>query len=143
MTKMKKIVAGALTAAAMMTSILSIGASAGSYVDSGTWQFYSNPYVSNTTSDFNLNAYSGGYKAMITSKSNGGSYNYVTVTSGSNQVTLTEKDAPCNTIYIKDFNKDGDGTSYVSFRVKLFFEKAPTTTETVTNNGKIGTTRDF
>ena len=134
--RIKKMVTGTLVAAAIMSSTLCFGASANSYPDAGSWELYCNPYTSRIEKDINLNYYSGGYKAEITAKGNGGSSNYVTIyQKGTRKVIITEEEQPCNTFFSGTTYTDGDGVMYAPFTVELSYGSL--SSGTVYNNGTI------
>lgn len=134
MSKFKKIAVSTLAAVAVATSTLSLAASA--YSDSGSWKFYSNPYVSHTIENYKLNYYNGGYKAVTTDKGYGGSYNYVDVTEDDTlKAKLTEKGEACKTFKASIINVDSSGNTYAAFKVQMYAED--TTGTTPYNNGAI------
>lgn len=135
MTKIKKIISGTLVAVAVSISTLCFGASALEYSDSKSWQLYQNTHVSHTIEDYKLNYYTGGYKAVITDKEYGGSYNYITVSQGNIQkAMLTEKNVACKT-FKGALSLDDDGDAYSAFRVEMHAEDI--VTKTPYNNGEI------
>lgn len=134
MSKIKKIAVSTLAAVAVMTSTLSLVASA--YSDSGKWNFYSNPHVSHTIENYKLNYYNGGYRAVTTDKGYGGSYNYVDVSEdGTVKAKLTEKGVTCKTFKASIINIDSSGNTYAGFRVQMYAEDITGTTPY--NNGEI------
>lgn len=136
MTKFKKIFAGALAAVSVMSSALCVGASAREYSDVGSWQLYSNPNVSHSSTDMNLYYYSGGYKAYISSKGNGGATNYVTISQkGTYKATLTEVNVVCGVFKSATTYIDKDGDMYAPFTVKMTV--GDTSSATAYNNGTI------
>ena len=137
MKKIKRIAAGALAAVAVMTSALSFGTSAATYVDTGSWDFYINPNVSHTIEYYNMNYYNGGYRAKITSKTNGGATNEAIIYYGNTEIkTLTEVNKACNAFTVP-VSIDKDGKYYATLKVQLEVEKGSTTTKTATNKGVI------
>ncbi len=136
MTKFKKIFAGALAAVSVMSSALCVGASAREYSDVGSWQLYSNPYASISSSDMNLYFYAGGYRAFISSKGNGGATNYVTISQkGTFKTTLTEVNVVCKIFESDTKYIDEDGVMFAPFTVRMSF--GDTSSATAYNNGTI------
>lgn len=136
MTKFKKIFAGALAAVSVMSSALCVGASAREYSDVGSWQLYSNPNVSHSSTDMNLYFYAGGYRAFISSKGNGGAANYVTISQeGTYKTTLTEVNVVCGIFKSDTKYIDEDGVMFAPFTVRMSF--GDTSSATAYNNGTI------
>ena len=136
MTKFKKIFAGALAAVSVMSSALCVGASAREYSDVGSWQLYSNPNVSHSSTDMNLAFFSNGYRAFISSKGNGGATNYVTISQkGTYKATLTEVNVISGTFKSNTNYADRDGDMYAPFTVKMTV--GDTSSATAYNNGTI------
>lgn len=134
MTMGKKIAVSTLAAVTVMTSALSLAASA--YSDSGIWYFYSNPHVSHTIATYKLNYYNGGYRAVITDKGYGGSYNYIDISeNGTVKARLTEKGVTCKTFKASMINVDTSGNTYAEFRAQMCVED--TTGTTPYNDGEI------
>lgn len=135
MTKFKKIFAGALAAVSVMSSALCISASA-EYGDVGSWQLYSNPNVSHSSTDMKLAYYSNGYRAFISSKGNGGAANYVTISQkGTYKTTLTEVNVVCKAFESATTYIDKKGVMYAPFTVKMTV--GDTSSATAYNNGTI------
>lgn len=135
MTKFKKIFAGALAAVSVMSSALCVSASA-EYSDVGSWQLYSNPNVSHSSTDMKLAYYSNGYRAFISSKGNGGATNYVTISQkGTYKATLTEVNVISGTFKSNTNYADRDGDMYAPFTVKMTV--GDTSSATAYNNGTI------
>ena len=136
MTKFKKIFAGALAAVSVMSSALCVGASAREYSDVGSWQLYSNPNVSHSSTDMKLAYYSNGYRAFISSKGNGGAANYVTISQeGTYKTTLTEVNVVCGIFKSDTKYIDEDGVMFAPFTVRMSF--GDTSSATAYNNGTI------
>lgn len=136
MTKFKKIFAGALAAVSVMSSALCVGASASEYSDVGSWQLYSNPNVSHSSTDMKLAYYSNGYRAFISSKGNGGATNYVTISQeGTYKTTLTEVNVVCGIFKSDTKYIDEDGVMFAPFTVRMSF--GDTSSATAYNNGTI------
>lgn len=136
MTKFKKIFAGALAAVSVMSSALCVGASAREYSDVGSWQLYSNPNASHSSTDMNLAFLSNGYRAFISSKGNGGATNYVTISQkGTFKTTLTEVNVVCGVFKSATTYIDKDGDMYAPFTVKMTV--GDTSSATAYNNGTI------
>lgn len=120
MSKIKKILAGALAAVSVMSSAMCLGASA--YEDRGSWDCYVNNYTNHSVVNFSLNYYSAGYRAVCTGKTNGGSYNYVDVYDGSiKRTTLTEVGVICQP-FEGTMHIDSNKKRYAMFTIKLKVE---------------------
>ncbi len=120
MSKIKKILAGALAAVSVMSSAMCLGASA--YEDRGSWDCYVNNYTNHSVVNFSLNYYSAGYRAVCTGKTNGGSYNYVDVYDGSiKRTTLTEIGVICQP-FDGTMHIDSNKKRYAMFTIKLKVE---------------------
>ena len=120
MSKIKKILAGALAAVSVMSSAMCLGASA--YEDRGSWDCYVNNYANHSVVNISLNYYSAGYRAVCTGKVNGGSYNYVDVYDGSiKRTTLTEVGVICQP-FEGTMHIDSNKKRYAMFTIKLKVE---------------------
>lgn len=120
MSKIKKILAGAIAAVSVMSSAMCLGASA--YEDRGSWDCYVNNYTNHSVVNFSLNYYSAGYRAVCTGKTNGGSYNYVEVYDGSiKRTTLTEIGVICQP-FDGTMHIDSNKKRYAMFTIKLKVE---------------------
>ena len=132
---MKKFLKGLVSSVLAAAAVFSCALTASAYSDSGSWNFYSNPHVSHTIEYYNLNYYSGGYRAVITGKGYGGSYNYVIIyEEGVKKATLTEKDIPCQIFKASKINSE-DGNTFATFKAQMFVEDINSTTPY--NNGEI------
>lgn len=135
MTKFKKVLAGTLAAVSIMSSALCVGASA--YTDTGNWALYTNPNTSRSEANFNINYYTGGYRAFISSKGNGGASNYVQIFQASaKKAMLTEIGKICK-VFRSNPYVDKNGNLYAPFKVTLYTEII--TEDTAYNNGTIKT----
>ncbi len=84
----------------------------------------------------NLYYYSGGYKAFISSKGNGGATNYVTISQkGTFKTTLTEVNVVCGVFKSATTYIDKKGVMYAPFTVKMTV--GDTSSATAYNNGTI------
>ena len=120
MSKIKKILAGAIAAVSVMSSAMCLGASA--YEDRGSWDCYVNNYANHSVVNISLNYYSARYRAVCTGKVNGGSYNYVDVYDGSiKRTTLTEVGVICQP-FVGTRRVDKDNNEYAMFTIKLKVE---------------------
>lgn len=132
---MKKFLKGLTTSVLAAATVFSSTLTASAYSDSGRWNFYINPHVSHTIEYYNLNYYSAGYRAVITDKGFGGSYNYVTISEkGSQKAMLTEKNKPC-LIFKASYINIKDGNTFATFKAEMFAEDIKSTTPY--NNGEI------
>ena len=139
---MKKFLKGLTTSVLAAATAFSCALTASAYSDSGRWNFYSNPHVSHTIENYKLNYYGGGYRAVITDKGYGGSYNYVNVSEdGTIKAKLTEKGVACKTFKASIINVDSSGNTYAEFRVQMYAED--TTGTTPYNNGEIKLSNQF